>query len=102
MKIIKFYSDTCGPCKVLDSNLKKANIDYESINANSDENYTLVEKYKIRAVPTLIKEDNGGPFTEGNIVLRYVPYKKYTRSDFRRKINLYNVLYYNKLKMRRY
>ena len=28
-------------------------------NANSDENDTLVEKYKIRAVPTLIKEDNG-------------------------------------------
>lgn len=44
--------------------------------------------------------DNGGPFTEGNIVLRYVPYKKYTRSDFRKKINLYNVLYYNKLRMR--
>ena len=46
MKIIKFYSDTCGPCKVLDSNLKKAGIDYESINANSDENDALVEKYK--------------------------------------------------------
>ncbi len=59
MKIIKFYSDTCGPCKVLDSNLKKAGIDYESINANSDENDTLVEKYNIRAVPTLIKEENG-------------------------------------------
>ena len=59
MKIIKFYSDTCGPCKFLDSNLKKAGIDYESINANSDENDALVEKYKIRAVPTLIKEDNG-------------------------------------------
>lgn len=59
MKIIKFYSDTCGPCKVLDSNLKKAGIEYESINANSDENDTLVEKYGIRAVPTLIKEDNG-------------------------------------------
>lgn len=59
MKIIKFYSDTCGPCKVLDSNLKKAHIEYESINANSDENDTLVEKYKIRAVPTLIKEENG-------------------------------------------
>lgn len=59
MKIIKFYSDTCGPCKVLDSNLKKAGIDYESINANSDENDTLIEKYKIRAVPTLIKEENG-------------------------------------------
>ena len=59
MKIIKFYSDTCGPCKVLDSNLKKAGIEYESINANDDENDVLVEKYKIRAVPTLIKEDNG-------------------------------------------
>ena len=59
MKIIKFYSDTCGPCKVLDSNLKKAGVDYESIKANSYENDTLVEKYKIRAVPTLIKEDNG-------------------------------------------
>lgn len=59
MKIIKFYSDTCGPCKVLDSNLKKVGIEYESINANSDENDPLVEKYKIRAVPTLIKEDNG-------------------------------------------
>lgn len=59
MKIIKFYSDTCGPCKVLDSNLKKAGIDYESINANSDENDTLVEKYKIQSVPTLIKEENG-------------------------------------------
>ena len=46
--------------------------------------------------------DNGGVFTKGNIVLRYVPYKKYTRSDFLGKINVYNVLYYNKLKMRHY
>ena len=46
--------------------------------------------------------DNGGAFTKGNIVLRYTPYKKYTRSDFRNKINLYNVLYYNKLRMRCY
>ena len=46
--------------------------------------------------------ENGGVFTKGNSVLRYVPYKKYTRSDFLGKINLYNVLYYNKLKMRRY
>ena len=59
MKIIKFYSTSCGPCKVLDSNLKKAGIEYESIDANYDENASLVEKYKIRSVPTLIKEDNG-------------------------------------------
>ena len=30
--IIKFYSPTCGPCKVLDKNLKTANIGYTSIN----------------------------------------------------------------------
>lgn len=59
MKIIKFYSDTCGPCRVLDTNLQRAGIAYEAVNANSDENDALVEKYKIRAVPTLIKEDNG-------------------------------------------
>lgn len=59
MKIIKFYSDTCGPCKVIDSNLKKAEIEYESINVHNDENADLVLKYKIRSVPTLIKEDNG-------------------------------------------
>ncbi len=58
MKILKFYSETCGPCKVLDNNLKKAGIEYESINANDDENDILVEKYKIRAVPTLVKEEN--------------------------------------------
>ena len=59
MKIIKFYSDTCGPCRVLDTNLQRAGIAYEAVNANSDENDALIEKYKIRAVPTLIKEDNG-------------------------------------------
>lgn len=43
--------------------------------------------------------DSRGLFASGNIVLIYIPYKKYTRSDFREKIHLYNVLYYNKLKM---
>lgn len=57
MKLIKFYSDTCGPCRVLDSNLKKAGVVYESVNVN--ENEELVDKYKIRSLPTLIMEDNG-------------------------------------------
>lgn len=46
--------------------------------------------------------DNGGTFSKGYIVLSYIPYKKYTRSDFRKKIKLYNVLYYNKLRMQGY
>lgn len=58
MRIIKFYSDTCGPCKVLESNLKKTDIKYDEVNIEDDDT-TLVDKYKIRAVPTLIKENEG-------------------------------------------
>ncbi len=54
MKIIKFYSDTCGPCKALESNLNKAQIEYTSINVETDSE-NLIEKYNIRGIPTLIK-----------------------------------------------
>lgn len=60
MKIIKFYSDICGPCKVLDSNLKKAGIEYESVNVGNEEDEVLVCMYNIKSVPTLIKEDYNG------------------------------------------
>lgn len=56
MKIIKFYSDSCSPCKVIDNNLKKAGIEYISINVNDDNNYPIVEKYKIKSIPTIVKE----------------------------------------------
>lgn len=59
MKIIKFCSDTCEACEVLDSNLKKAGIEYESVDINSEEDDILIETYKIHAIPTLIKENNG-------------------------------------------
>lgn len=53
--IIKFYSPTCGPCKVLDKNLKIANIEYTSINAADPSFEELTEKYQIHSVPTLVK-----------------------------------------------
>jgi thioredoxin-like negative regulator of GroEL len=59
MKILKFYSDTCGPCKVLDNNLKTAGVEYTAVDVNDDENAPLLEKYDIRTIPVLIKEDNG-------------------------------------------
>lgn len=58
MRILKFYSPTCGPCKVMDSNLKEANVSYENINIL--ENDELVSEYGIRAVPTIIKVDDKG------------------------------------------
>lgn len=60
MKIIKFYSETCGPCKVLDKNLKEAKINYISINVNDDENSQLLEEYSIKNIPTLIIVDDSG------------------------------------------
>lgn len=54
MKIIKFYSNTCGPCKVLESNLNKAQIEHISIDVEVDSE-NLIDKYNIRGIPTLIK-----------------------------------------------
>lgn len=44
--------------------------------------------------------DNGGTFTEGNIVLSYIPYKKYTKLYDRREIKVFNVLYYHKINIK--
>lgn len=56
MKILKFYSDSCGPCKVLTKNLKEAGINVENINVQEDS--YLIDKYEIKNIPTLIKIEN--------------------------------------------
>lgn len=58
MRVLKFYSETCGPCKILEKNLQEANIPHESINIELDENEDLLEKYQIRSVPTLVFINN--------------------------------------------
>lgn len=67
IKILKFYSPLCGPCKVLEKNLKDSKIEYVDINIFEDACHDglgttehLVEHYNIRAVPTLIKIDESG------------------------------------------
>lgn len=66
-KLLKFYSPLCGPCKVLEKNLKDSGIEYVDINIFEDACHDglgttehLVEHYNIRAVPTLIKIDDSG------------------------------------------
>lgn len=60
MKVIKIYSDTCGPCKVLEANLVAAGVPHESINIQSEEAEDIIEKYEIRSVPTLLVFNNDG------------------------------------------
>ena len=58
MKFYKFYADWCGPCKVLTTILNKAQIEYEPINV--DNNEELVKKYDIRTIPVFmaVNDDN--------------------------------------------
>lgn len=62
MKIIKFYADWCGPCKVYAPIFEKVannlNITYENINVDKDTT-GLAAKYKVQGIPAtvMIKED---------------------------------------------
>ena len=66
MKVLKIYSKTCGPCKVLENNLQLAGIPHESVDIQSEEGCDIVDKYKVRTVPTLILVDD-----EGNVLKKH-------------------------------
>ena len=54
MKLIKFYSKTCGPCKILEKNLKWAKVEYISVDISSTDGEFLCTKYDVRSVLTLV------------------------------------------------
>lgn len=58
MKLIKLYSNSCGPCKVLENNLKQANIEHENVIITSDKGEELADKYSVRNIPTLLLLDD--------------------------------------------
>ena len=60
MKLIKIYSKTCGPCKVLEKNLVESGVEYDSVDVASEEGEDLTEVYGVRAVPTLLLVDDNG------------------------------------------
>ena len=57
-KILKFYSPTCGPCKVMGKTLSSLEgVDIEEIDITDDANESLLEKWNIRTIPTVIVLD---------------------------------------------
>lgn len=67
MKILKFYAEWCGPCKVVGQNLKNANLPIRIEDLDVEDNEDLVLGYRVRSVPTTILIDN-----EGNEVKRWL------------------------------
>lgn len=57
MKVIKVFSPTCGPCKVLEKNLKEAGIDYIDADISTDMGASIADKYGVRGVPALLLVD---------------------------------------------
>lgn len=60
-KILKFYSETCGPCKVMSKKLAELkDVEIQEIDIVDEANEELLEKYQVRAVPTMVvlAEDN--------------------------------------------
>lgn len=55
MEILKFYTDTCMPCKVVGKILDKIEgVKVIPVNALADENIELVSEYSVFSTPTLI------------------------------------------------
>lgn len=59
-KILKFYADWCNPCKVLENMLNEAKIAHDSINVEDESNKELLDKYKVRSLPTTIIVNDKG------------------------------------------
>ena len=61
MKILKFYTATCMPCRALGKILEQVGVPVEEINAIED--IAAVDKYNVCTTPTLIfLNDNGEEF----------------------------------------
>ncbi len=60
MRVLKFFSPHCGPCRVMEQNLKEANIEYESINVEEDAGDVLADKYDVKGLPTIIVLNDDG------------------------------------------
>jgi len=69
--ILDFYADWCGPCKVLDTTLKRIQegTDISVVKINIEEDQELAKQFDIMSVPTCLFYEAGDNLdvTTGNI-----------------------------------
>ena len=58
MKVLKFFTEFCSPCRTMSVQLAELGLNVESVDAIKRRD--LVDKYSVMAVPTLIKVDEDG------------------------------------------
>ena len=60
MKLIKFYADWCGPCKMQTQIIKNAGdkVTVQVEDVNIDDNLFMAQDFKVRSVPTMVLVDN--------------------------------------------
>jgi len=62
IEVKKFYSEWCGPCKMLTPIMEKVQGNYSEVSfrsINIDEEFEVAQKYFVRSVPTVIIEQDG-------------------------------------------
>lgn len=56
--LVDFYTDWCGPCRIMSPRLKKLaeNVkdQYVIAKINIDKNYNMTKRFSIRSIPTMI------------------------------------------------
>lgn len=57
MEILKFYSPTCGPCKVVENKLTEEGIEHTNVDVTLKENEDALHKYNITTIPTIVVID---------------------------------------------
>lgn len=62
-KVLKFYADWCGPCKMLSNTIESITSE-KDIGAviqevNIEEEINLAAQYSIKTIPTMVLLDNG-------------------------------------------
>lgn len=60
MKVLKFYAEWCGPCKMLSMSIKDAAIKAELVEVDIDKDNVMAAKYGVRGVPLCVVVDDEG------------------------------------------